>query len=359
MNSKELINNILRGKKCPRMGVVDFPWTETLNRWVAEGYPVDEKGNPVSPIDHFNFDMDVGGIGFDTMPLAGYEEIVEENDEWISKRNGAGATKKHWKNKTSTPEHIDFRMTSRKIWEEDYRPHMLEVDRSRFDFNAIRKARESSKWVFCDDVFIWESFRQSVGDVCMLEGMLLDPEWIYDYNRVYTDFFKAHYKLLFAEVGKPDGLWISEDFGYKNGLFCSPQVLEELFFPFYKEIVDFVHSYDLPIVLHACGGIEKALPLIVNAGFDGLNPMQVSAGCDVVRFAEKYGDKLAFIGGLDARILESGDRKLIKGKIIEMLGALKSLGARYVFGSDHSISVNVSYADFKYALDVYRDNMTY
>jgi uroporphyrinogen-III decarboxylase len=93
--------------------------------------------------------------------------------------------------------------------------------------------------------------------------------------------------------------------------------------------------------------------------FDALNTMQVSAGCDVVRFAEKYSDKIAFIGGLDTRILESGDRKKIKHKITEMLNALRALKTRYVFGSDHSISTNVSYGDFKYAIEVYKDNMTY
>jgi len=32
--------------------------------------------------------------------------------------------------------------------------------------------------------------------------------------------------------------------------------------------------------------------------------------------------------------------------------------ARCVFGSDHSLSTNVDYDDFKYALDVYREHMS-
>jgi hypothetical protein len=38
---------------------------------------------------------------------------------------------------------------------------------------------------------------------------------------------------------------------------------------------------------------------------------------------------------------------------------MKALGARFVFASDHSISTNVAYADFAYALDVYREHMAY
>jgi hypothetical protein len=127
----------------------------------------------------------------------------------------------------------------------------------------------------------------------------------------------------------------------------------------YKEVIDFFHSYNLPVVLHSCGGIEAALPLIVEAGFDALNPMQVKAGCDALRFAEKHGDRLAFVGGLDAMILESGDRDLIRQGVIRLVDGMKARGARYVFGSDHSLSTNVRYEDFKYAVQVYKEHMMY
>ena len=32
-------------------------------------------------------------------------------------------------------------------------------------------------------------------------------------------------------------------------------------------------------------------------------------------FAEKYGDKLAFVGGLDARIFETNDRDIIRREV--------------------------------------------
>ena len=109
-----------------------------------------------------------------------------------------------------------------------------------------------------------------------------------------------------SSVGLPDGVWLYEDLGYKNGLFASPKVLGELIFPYYKEMVDFFHSYDLPVVLHTCGSTAQALPLIVEAGFDALNPMERKAkDNDPFVFAEKYGDQLAFVGGLDARVFET------------------------------------------------------
>jgi uroporphyrinogen decarboxylase len=157
----------------------------------------------------------------------------------------------------------------------------------------------------------------------------------------------------------PDGVWIYEDLGYRNGLYCSPAILEELIFPYYAEMVDFFHGYNLPVVLHACGNISEALPIIVVAGFDALNPMEVKAGCDALAFAEPYAENLAFIGGLDARILESGDQNLIRRGVTNLMEGMKERGARFVFGSDHSVSTNVTFAFMKFACEVYREHMYY
>jgi len=361
--ARDVIDALLRKRPAERVGLNDSPWADTLRKWVDQGYPGNDKGEPVSAVEHFDFDMMSLGGFFDALPIRGYDEVLEETAEWHIKRNGAGAALKWWKSKSGTPEHIDFRMTSRKVWERDYRSHLLEVDRERIPLQqqteALAKAREQGRWAFFGHWFIWESMRMSLGDVCMYESLILDPEWIHDYNRVHTDFFKAHCKVIFEEAGLPDGIWIYEDLGYRNGLFCSPKVLAELIFPYYAELVDFFHSYGLPVVFHACGGIEEAIPLVVEAGFDALNPMEVKAGCDTLRFAGQYGDRLAFVGGLDARILESGDRDLIRKGVIRLVEGMKDMGVSYVYGSDHSVSTNVDYDDFRYAVEVYRDHMQY
>ncbi len=364
-SSHELIDRLLRDRPpFERVGLSDSPWGYTLAKWAAEeGYPTDEEGNPVPAVDHFGFDLAGVGGWFDMMPLRGVNEVMEETDEWRVTRNGAGAAFKYWKHKDGTPEHVDFLMTSRQVWERDYRPHLLELDRERLNVEAPREAlqrrRAQGLWTFYGHLFIWEQMRASMGDVCMYESLVLDPGWIHDFNRVYTDFYKAHYDVLFAEAGTPDGVWIYDDLGYNKGLFCSPATLEELFFPYYREIVEFFHGYDLTVVFHTCGGVTEAVPLIADAGFDALNPMEVRAGCDVLRFAEEYGDRLAFIGGLDKHVLESGDRELIRREVTRLVEGMKERGARYVFGSDHSISTNVRLADFQYAIDVYRDHMAY
>jgi hypothetical protein len=362
-SSREVISNLFNGGEPDRMGLAENIWGQTLQRWLGEGYPANENGKPADPIEHFDLDLAAVGPGLDLMPLRGVSEVLEETDEWIVRRNGAGAALKRWKVRAGTPEHIDFRMTSREVWDRDYRPHLVEPNRERLNLEAaatgLARRREQGRWTFMGSMFVWELMRQSMGDICMYESLLDDPDWIHDYNRVYTDFFKAHYTIVFDEVGKPDGMRLAEDLGYKTGLFCSPKVLEELIFPYYAELVEFFHSYDLPVILHACGGVTEALDLIVAAGFDGLDPMEVNAGCDVFAFAERSRNKLMLRGGFNKVIVESGDRDLIRRELTDFLQRIRDDGVPYVFSVDHSVSTNTSYDAYQYALEIFRENMVY
>jgi len=360
---REVIDSLLRKKKADRVGVNDGPWGDTLQKWIKQGMPTDDDGNPVNNVEHFGFDFAGCGGWFSWEPKLGVNDTVEETDEWRIGRNGAGAALKYWKNKSGTPEHIDFLMTDRKVWERDYRPHLLEYDPKRVDPKTaaenVKAWQEKGYWTYYGHLFIWEIMRASMGDYTMYMSLVADPDWIHDFCRVYTDMFKTYYKVLIEDGAKPDGIWMYEDLGYKQRLFCNPKVLGDLIFPYYAELVEFFHSYDLPVTLHTCGFTEPAIDLIVEAGFDALNPMERKAGNDPLRIADKYADELAFVGGLDARIIESGDRDLIRRETAGLIEGMKERGARYIFGSDHSISTLVDYDDFMYMLEVYREHMMY
>ena len=361
MNARENIRNLLHRRRFERAGFHDHIWSDTLQRWMAEGYPSRE-GRPVDPGERFGFDIVMFG-GIDPMPIRGRDEVVEESDRWVVRRNGAGAVLKSWKHRSGAPQHIAFDMTSRRIWERRYRHRLVDLDRERIAFEeiseAFQRARAGELFVCAHNSFLWENMRSMLGDVCMLENMALDPAWIKDFNRTYTDFYKAHYRLVFDEIGLPDGVSVSEDLAYSRGLLCSPALLEELFLPYWRELTDFFHSYGLSVTIHSDGDITPALRIIVDAGFDAINPMEMKAGCDALRIAEEYHDRLCFKGGLDERALESGDRDLIGREVMRLVDGMKRLVAGYIFGSDHSVSAGVAYRDYEYAVEVFREHMYY
>ena len=142
--------------------------------------------------------------------------------------------------------------------------------------SSTKQEGRYSCYGFC---FIFEIMRASLGDVLMLESLLLEPEWVHDICRVYTDFYKQHFAHVIAEAGKPDGIFMYEDLGFTNGLFASPKTLRELILPYYKEIVGmFKHDYGLDVLVHSCGDIRQAVPLFIEAGIDCLQPMEAKAG---------------------------------------------------------------------------------
>ncbi len=59
------------------------------------------------------------------------------------------------------------------------------------------------------------------------------------------------------------------------------------------------------------------------------------------------------------RFPESCDRKRIRGEVAALIEGMQRRGARYIFHSDHSLSTNVDYDDYRFALAVYREHMSY
>lgn len=373
---KILVNNMFARNNFERIGLYEGFWPETLDAWVLQGYPQESKGpgdnvSPIDPIDYFNFDLHKCGGFFDTEPNLGSYEVLEETEEWVISRNGAGAIFKWWKDRSGTPEHIDFDMKNREIWEEKYRDPLSSLDVRRFngkwweektlenDLIDFKKGEIAGRWNWYGHVGVWEVMRSSMGDLNMYQNLIMDPDWVHDFNRVYTDFFKRHYSFLFETNGFPDGVWVMDDLAYKNRLFASPKYLRELFLPYYIEIVDFFHDFDLPVIFHSDGDISEALPMLIEAGFEGLNPMEVKAGCDLLKFAKEYGDKLVFVGGMDVRVLETNNRDLVRKEALRLIEGMKALNCCFIFGSDHTIPPSVNYDTYRYLLDIYQENMMY
>jgi len=359
MKSCERVATLLNREIPDQMGVFEHFWFETLgDYWSAQGYPRD-----ADPAVYFDYDMAPVPYELDTVPFSGVQELIEETDEWVITRDGCGATLKTWKNRSGTPEHIGFEATTPQKWRK-FRQPLREVNPKRLgDLDKIRKSldeiRSRGKSAIFSNMFVFELMRKTIGDEHFLPALLLEPDWIHDFCRVYLDFYRNHYEILFREVGLPDLFWISEDLGFSNGLFCSPQVLAELIMPYHKQLVSFFKDYHLPVVLHTCGDIRKAIGLIIDAGYDCLEPMEAKAGCDVIEIAKTYGRRISYMGNIDAMVLNTNNPAAVEAEIVPKLKKLKEMRIPYFFHSDHSIPPDIHFKTYEYALRLFRDNCRY
>jgi uroporphyrinogen decarboxylase len=361
MTSREIINSLVKDKICPeRMGLFEHYWMDTQEEWEKQGLP---KG--INLDDYFNYDIRfVPGSWFDTYSFPNTRKIIEETEETIVYENGWGTRLREWKAKMGTPEHLGFDMIDRDIWNKKYRENLLSLDLNRFGNieelkEKYRTLMATDKFVAYHNMFIFEIMRKSMGDVVMLESMYLDPDWIHDFCDVITNNMIMHLEYMFREIGVPDGMWLYEDMGYTQAPFISPKLYREMIYPYHKKMGDFIHSYNIPFIMHSCGKIESFVPDIAKAGIDCLQVLEAKAGQHVVKMAESVNNKMAFMGNLNIVAYETNNAQKIDDEIIPKMKAVKEKKIPYVFHSDHSIPKSVTLKTYEYVLELYKKYSSY
>ena len=113
------------------------------------------------------------------------------------------------------------------------------------------------------------------------------------------------------------GVWIYDDMGSNNGPLFSPKTFEEVFLPVYKRIVGTLKRMGArKIIFHSDGDIQPFLGMVIEAGIDGINPVEPRVGMDVVTLKREYGGKLSFIGGVcNTSILPRGTELEIENHV--------------------------------------------
>jgi uroporphyrinogen-III decarboxylase len=95
------------------------------------------------------------------------------------------------------------------------------------------------------------------------------------------------------------GIWIFDDMAYNNGPMVSPGAFERVFLPAYRRMIRaYKEAGARYVFFHSDGDVRLILPMLVDAGIDGLNPLEPRAHMDVVALRQQYPD-LILAGGMD------------------------------------------------------------
>jgi len=138
----------------------------------------------------------------------------------------------------------------------------------------------------------------------------------------------------------------------KGMLFGAPR-WRAMFKPHVKALIELCHQHDLMVIYHGCGNALDIFDDMVELGLDGYNPVEAKSGLDVVQLKEQYAGKLAFVGNIDVRVLESNDPDAIRREVAYKLRAAR--GGGWVFQSDHSVSSNVKPESYELAIRTLRE----
>jgi uroporphyrinogen decarboxylase len=102
------------------------------------------------------------------------------------------------------------------------------------------------------------------------------------------------------------------DIAYKNRLMHSPEYLRREFFPRLKRLNDAWHEHGFKCLFHSDGYLMEVMDDLVDAGIDGLNPIETVAGMDLKEVRDKYPG-IFLAGGIDmSQLLSNGTPEQVR-----------------------------------------------
>jgi uroporphyrinogen decarboxylase len=110
------------------------------------------------------------------------------------------------------------------------------------------------------------------------------------------------------------GLFVYDDMAGMNGPMFSPSMFARYFLPRYHKLIACCRAAGCRhVYFHSDGNVLPLLDLLIEAGFEGINPLEPRCCGSLVDLHKKYGHQLILIGGLcNTRILPHNDPREIK-----------------------------------------------
>ena len=369
MTSKERIHALLSGEIPDRIGRADAPWPETRARWNGEGLPADVHANDY-------FEMDIRHMLRIDCSFRLSQTVEEDAPDYTIVRTGDGVLTKFWKH-TGVPQPLEHALTGADDWKGLRDRLAASTDRIAWGYYGdyadeyVASPYQEVKQAYArgptrDETFLlvaisdpYEGFMAKLGDERLLAMLLTEPELVAEMFDAHVQLAKAMVDLLFEEGFQPDGVFVGGDIAYKNGLLFSPAVYRELLMPRHRSMIEhFKGEHGLKVIYHTDGNCTEAIPMLIEAGIDCLEPLEAAAGMDVRRLAPEFGDKVAFMGNLSVVAL-SGDELNVREEVEGKVKAMTAGPYRYIAHSDHSVPDTVSFRNYKLAMKIVDELGTY
>ena len=341
MTSRERIKLVLDHKEPDRVPIQDAPWPSTIARWHREGLPEE------IPLEEY-FGFEFVNIGAD-LSARFPTQILEKNETYILATTSDGGKRKNFRDYSTTPEVVESPIKTKEDWfklKERFKPDFKRIDWASF-FNNYHQKRAEGKFICFGGATGYDRFQSLMNTERLLCLMVEDPETARDMFDTVANLLVETCKMLLKEGYEFDAAFLYNDMGYRNSSLFSPKTYKELIFPGDKYMFDFFHKNGMKTLLHSCGNVKPLLPHLIEAGLDCIQPLEVKAGMDLIELKKLYGDKLAFMGGIDVRKMvgASKDSTAIEEEIKTKFAVAKK-GGGYIYHSDHSIPKDISFQDY-------------
>lgn len=357
------MRDALAHRPTDRVPVGEFFWTGFLKQYH------EKHGEEFDPYRHFDLDyivitpnMDPRIQPFEVLDRSGDEIVVKTGFGATIRRSGDAPMPRYERFSVQRPEEMaafafDPADDPRRFLAGGDDQINCVGDALHFDLPPWTERVDS----YADDFAIFGSVCEPYEYLWRIIGSENSLYWMATHGELLGRFVDriGDFTLQFTEAqieagrGRLAGMYIWGDVAYVGGMLFGAPRWRELFKPHVAALIDLCHRYDLMVVYHGCGDARDILDDMVDVGLDAYNPLEAKAGLDVVELKKQYAGKLAFVGNVDVRVLESGDPQAIRREVHRKAQAAQ--GGGWVFQSDHSISSNVRPEAYELALSTLRE----
>ena len=175
-----------------------------------------------------------------------------------------------------------------------------------------------------------------------------EPDYVRELHDMITSVTERNIRVLLPEIAPYIDVIMAaaDDWGTQNSTIASPAVFRDLFLPYRRRINDVFHGTArlVKIFLHTCGAIYDIIDLVIEAGFDALNPVQWCAGRHSYQeWKDKARGRIALWGGgINSQVtLPLGTVNDVEREVSEVVNYMKQ-DSGYVFCNIHNILAEIA-----------------
>jgi uroporphyrinogen decarboxylase len=192
----------------------------------------------------------------------------------------------------------------------------------------------------------------------LLLDMAVNPDYVEALVARVTDFLDA----LLGNYMDACGEYIDlielpgDDYASSENLMMSPAMFRRFIKPALKRLVATIREKrsSIRVMLHSDGMIEPLLSDFIELGIDVLHPLEPIKALDHARIKKEYGDRLAFLGGVDITKALPGTEEDVVREVKRCIGQLGP-GGGYILAPSNHIQSDVSPQNVKALFDSARE----
>ncbi len=225
---------------------------------------------------------------------------------------------------------------------EDFKNYVPPDPHAPHRFESLKRIVERYKGVYAIGVHLNDVLsipRNLMGFQELMMAFCLEPELVSG----LVEMSVALNIELAGEAARlgADFVFTGDDYSSGQSTFMSPETFRALLFPGLKEVVAGFHDKGLPVIKHTDGNIMPIMDMIVEAGFDCLDPIDPLGGMEMAYMKQHHSKDFSLKGNVNcATTLVSGG---VEDVVRETLDVIKAgaEGGGFILSSSNSIHSSV------------------